>query len=51
MAEKIGGSYQKLINQLLDKALRMGANFNFIKDLERIDRLEKEVEKLKKKIA
>ena len=49
IAEKNGASYQKLINQLLGQALRMGANLNF--SIERIERLEKEVEKLKKKIA
>lgn len=52
LAEKQGSSYQKLVNKLLSDALKMGANLNFNTDsIERIDRLEKEVEKLKKKIA
>ena len=49
LAEKNGASYQKLLNSLLIGALKMGTDLNF--NMERLERLEKEVEKLKKKVA
>ena len=49
MAEKNGASYQKLLNTLLTNALNLDTNLNL--NMDRIDRLEKEVEKLKKKVA
>jgi predicted DNA binding CopG/RHH family protein len=46
MAGKTGASYQKLLNQILKKGLKANEESE-----SRLDRLEKELEKLKKKLA
>ncbi|MEO5970794.1 MAG: BrnA antitoxin family protein [Bdellovibrionia bacterium] len=46
MAGKTGASYQKLLNQILKEGLKTKEEAE-----SRLDRLEKELEKLKKKLA
>jgi uncharacterized protein (DUF4415 family) len=46
MAGKTGASYQKLLNQILRKGLRKRGEAE-----SRMDRIERELERLKKKVA
>lgn len=46
LAEKNGASYQKLLNQILREGLKKTDL-----DESRLDRIEKEIEKLKRKVA
>jgi len=46
MADKTGAPYQKLLNQILKEGLK-----NDDRSESRLDRIEKELEKLKKKVA
>jgi len=46
LASKSGASYQKLLNQILKEGLNKGNGSE-----QRLDRLEKELEKIRKKLA